>query len=262
LDASVAPALVLKDVEAGYGEGPVLRDFNLTVAAGEVYALLGPNGAGKSTAARVACGLIPVRRGRATAGEGAPRRGRIGLAPQDCALFPALTPRENVAAVAALCGLPRSNRPAAVERALALTGCAPRADEPVHSLSGGWRRRANLSAALVGRQTWLPGGWRHAWANGLNRQVRAAVSRVGGGDVSASQATPFPEASSASVKKPAWPWRTEKAGRPFAAQSYWKKNMRTPARVACWVISIWNFSVSPALGMPPSWKVISHPRRR
>ena len=91
------------------------------------------------------------RRGRATAGEGAPRRGRIGLAPQDCALFPALTPRENVAAVAALCGLPRSNRPAAVERALALTGCAPRADEPVHSLSGGWRRRANLSAALVGR---------------------------------------------------------------------------------------------------------------
>nr|WP_292137371.1 ATP-binding cassette domain-containing protein [Brevundimonas sp.] len=64
------------------------------VAAGEVYALLGPNGAGKSTAARVACGLIPVRRGRATAGEGAPRRGRIGLAPQDCALFPALTPRE------------------------------------------------------------------------------------------------------------------------------------------------------------------------
>ena len=151
MDASVAPALVLKDVEAGYGEGPVLRDFNLTVAAGEVYALLGPNGAGKSTAARVACGLIPVRRGRATAGEGAPKRGRIGLAPQDCALFPALTPRENVATVAALCGVPRPDRPAAVERALALTGCGPRADQPVHSLSGGWRRRANLSAALVGR---------------------------------------------------------------------------------------------------------------
>ena len=38
-----------------------------------------------------------------------------------------------------------------MERALALTGCGPRADQPVHSLSGGWRRRANLSAALVGR---------------------------------------------------------------------------------------------------------------
>ncbi|RVU45090.1 glycosyltransferase family 4 protein [Rubrivivax rivuli] len=36
------------------------------------------------------------------------------------------------------------------------------------------------SAALVGRQTWLPGGWRHAWTNGLNMQVRAAVSRAGG----------------------------------------------------------------------------------
>ncbi|WP_374390568.1 ATP-binding cassette domain-containing protein, partial [Brevundimonas sp.] len=50
LGSSVAPALVLSGIEAGYDGRPVLRDFSLTVDAGEVYALLGANGAGKSTA--------------------------------------------------------------------------------------------------------------------------------------------------------------------------------------------------------------------
>jgi ABC-2 type transport system ATP-binding protein len=151
LGSSVAPALVLSGIEAGYDGRPVLRDFSLTLDAGEVYALLGANGAGKSTAARVACGLLPVRRGRVAVGDGAPARARIGLAPQDSALFPALTPRENVAVTARLCGVARHDRRAAVDRALDLTGCGPRADQPVRTLSGGWRRRANLSAALVGR---------------------------------------------------------------------------------------------------------------
>ncbi|WP_312599655.1 ATP-binding cassette domain-containing protein, partial [Brevundimonas sp.] len=73
------------------------------------------------------------------------------LAPQDSALFPALSPRENVAVTARLCGVARKDRRAAVDRALDLTGCGPRADQPVRTLSGGWRRRANLSAALVGQ---------------------------------------------------------------------------------------------------------------
>lgn len=145
------PALVLSGVEAGYDGQPVLQDFSLTVNAAEVYALLGANGAGKSTVARVACGLLPVRQGRISVGDGARARARVGLAPQDCALFPALSPRENVDVTARLCGVPRNGRGAAVDRALALTGSGPRADQPVHTLSGGWRRRANLSAALVGR---------------------------------------------------------------------------------------------------------------
>lgn len=151
LESSVAPALVLSKVEAGYDGRPVLKSLDLTVNAGEVYALLGANGAGKSTAARVACGLLPVRRGRVSAADGGRRRPRIGLAPQDSALFPALTPRENVEVVARLCGVARKERRAAVDRALALTGCGPQADQPVQALSGGWRRRANLSAALVGQ---------------------------------------------------------------------------------------------------------------
>ena len=151
MGSSVAPALSLSRIEAGYDGKAVLQDLSLILNSGEVYALLGANGAGKSTVARVACGLLPVRQGRVSVGDGARARARVGLAPQDCALFPALSARENVEVTARLCGVARSNRRSAVDRALALTGSGPRADQPVHTLSGGWRRRANLSAALVGQ---------------------------------------------------------------------------------------------------------------
>lgn len=149
--SSVAPALVLSGIEAGYNGRSVLQDFSLSVSAGEIYALLGANGAGKSTVVRVACGLLPVRRGRLAVGAGGKARARIGLAPQDTALFAALSPRENVEVTAQLCGVARGERRAAVDRALELTGCGPCADQPVRTLSGGWRRRANLAAALVGQ---------------------------------------------------------------------------------------------------------------
>jgi len=143
--------LVLSKIEAGYGSRSVLQDFSLTIPTGEIYALLGANGAGKSTVVRVTCGLLPVRRGRVAVGGETNRGGRIGLAPQDSALFPALSPRENVEVTAQLCGVAKGDRRAAVDRALDLTGCSPCADQPVRTLSGGWRRRANLAVALVGQ---------------------------------------------------------------------------------------------------------------
>lgn len=110
LGSDVAPALSLSGVDAGYDGRSVLSDFSLSIAVGEVYALLGANGAGKSTVARVASGLLPARRGRVVLGKGGGPRGRIGLAPQDSALFPALSPRENVDVTARLCGVPKRDR--------------------------------------------------------------------------------------------------------------------------------------------------------
>jgi ABC-2 type transport system ATP-binding protein len=155
LGSSVAPALVLSSIDAGYEGRAVLQDFNLTVPAGEIYALLGANGAGKSTVARVACGLLSVSRGRVAVGKVTNSAAHIGLAPQDSALFPALSARENVEVTAQLCGVSKSGLRAAVERALDLTGCGPCADQPVRTLSGGWRRRANLAVALVGQPVLL-----------------------------------------------------------------------------------------------------------
>lgn len=157
--ADGAPALRLNHVSAAYGSRAILADLSLSVDRGEAYALLGPNGAGKSTAARVACGLLNPSSGSVdvaglalTAAHG---KGRIGLAPQDCALFSALTIRENLEVMADLGGVARAARSGAVVRALALASCTDRADERVGALSGGWRRRANLAAALVCRPALL-----------------------------------------------------------------------------------------------------------
>ncbi|RZJ80155.1 MAG: ATP-binding cassette domain-containing protein, partial [Brevundimonas sp.] len=89
LESEAAPALVLRGVEAGYERQAVLQGFDLTVQAGDVYALLGANGAGKSTVVRVACGLLPARRGSVQIGGGTQGTARIGLAPQEIALYPA-----------------------------------------------------------------------------------------------------------------------------------------------------------------------------
>lgn len=177
MESSVSPALVLSGVAAGYDAQPVLRDFSLTVRAGEVYALLGANGAGKSTVARVACGLLPVRCGQVVVGVGSRKRARIGLAPQDCALFPALSPRENLEVTARLAGVARGDRRAAVDHALRVTGCGPRADQPVRTLSGGWRRRANLSAALIGAPGLLVADEPTEGVDGATRLVLSSALR-------------------------------------------------------------------------------------
>lgn len=150
--ADPVPAVRLAGVCAAYGRRQVLSGLSLSIAPGEAYALLGPNGAGKSTAARVVCGLMKPSAGSVAFAQGrtaAGRRRQVGLAPQDCALFSALTVRENLHVMARAGGVSRERRPGAVDRALDLARCTERADEPVKTLSGGWRRRANLAAALV-----------------------------------------------------------------------------------------------------------------
>ena len=163
--AKAITPLKLADVHAGYRGKPVLKGLSLTIASGEAYALLGPNGAGKSTAARVACGIVRPERGSvAVLGECPGRGGRggrhVGLAPQEVALFGALTIRENLTAVARLATASahrpsRSSMETAVLAAMADTDCMERADDRVSLLSGGWRRRANLAAALVNRPALL-----------------------------------------------------------------------------------------------------------
>jgi ABC-2 type transport system ATP-binding protein len=78
-------------------------------------------------------------------------RREIGIAPQEIALYPHLTVSENLDVFAALAGVSRAERPSAVARAMDATVCAERAGERLDHLSSGWRRRANLAAAIVHR---------------------------------------------------------------------------------------------------------------
>lgn len=148
------PPLVIQGLEAGYGPLAVLRGIDLTISAGSVTVLTGPNGAGKSTLVRAICGRLAPKAGRIAVCGHAPdqreARRHIGLAPQEIALYGALTVAENLAVFAELAGLGPAEGRARVERVMARTGIAARQDERIDRLSGGWQRRANLAAALMG----------------------------------------------------------------------------------------------------------------
>lgn len=146
--------LAIVGLRAGYGARDVLAGVTLTVGPGTVSALIGPNGAGKTTLVRAICGRIAPRAGAvevcgrpAAQGEA---RARIGLAPQDIALYRPLTIAENLAIFARLAGVARRDVPDCIARVMARTGIAERRDERIDRLSGGWQRRANVAAALVG----------------------------------------------------------------------------------------------------------------
>jgi ABC-2 type transport system ATP-binding protein len=139
-----------------YGNQAALDQVDLELAGGEVYALVGRNGAGKSTLAKAAIGALALDAGTVEVLGADPTRDRdarreIGVAPQEIALYPHLTIAENLDAFAALAGMARADRPAAIARAMNETACAERAGARVAHLSGGWRRRANLAAAIVHR---------------------------------------------------------------------------------------------------------------
>jgi ABC-2 type transport system ATP-binding protein len=148
--------LRLEKAARRYGNHIALDQIDLELASGEVYALVGRNGAGKSTLAKAAIGALALDSGSVRVLGADPGRDRtvrrdIGIAPQEIALYPHLTVAENLDAFAALAGLPHAARASAVRRAMDEAACAERAGEQVDHLSGGWRRRANLAAAIVHR---------------------------------------------------------------------------------------------------------------
>ncbi|HTW51550.1 MAG TPA: ABC transporter ATP-binding protein [Stellaceae bacterium] len=148
--------LRLDQISRRYGNRIALDQVTLELTAGEVYALIGRNGAGKSSLAKAAIGALALDAGLVQILGADPRddlkvRRAIGIAPQDVALYPHLTISENLNAFAALAGLSRRERAAAVAHAMDDAVCAERADERVDHLSGGWQRRANLAAAIVHR---------------------------------------------------------------------------------------------------------------
>jgi ABC-2 type transport system ATP-binding protein len=133
----------------------VLAEVSFEVQAGEVVGLLGPNGAGKSTALAILATLLPPDEGHvAVAGHALPRdasaaRRMLGYVPQDAALYPTLTGRENLRFFGRMLGLDARAGADATRRALDLVGLASRADDAVETYSGGMRRRLNLACGIL-----------------------------------------------------------------------------------------------------------------
>lgn len=138
-----------------YGSVVAVDGVSLSAAAGETVGLLGPNGAGKTTTVSMIGGLVRPDSGsvkidgRPFQGDTDPDKRRIGLVPQDLALFDELPARENLLLFAALYDLSGPAARKAIGEALELVGLADRSRDRVRTYSGGMKRRLNLAAALL-----------------------------------------------------------------------------------------------------------------
>src|SRR5262245_20498705 len=151
-----AAGLDLSDIHHAYDGTPVVRDFALTVAPGELVCLLGPSGCGKTTVLRLVAGLEPLQRGRiAVAGRVVAEPGRdqppeargVGFVFQDVALFPHLDIAGNVGF-----GLRRigpGEKRSRIEAMLSRVHLDGFIHAWPHQLSGGQQQRVALARALA-----------------------------------------------------------------------------------------------------------------
>ncbi len=149
--------LEVSDARRSYAGGPPALDgLSLEVRAGEILALLGPNGAGKTSLIRAICGRVRLDSGTLSLGGRDPRRDpqarrQLGLVPQEVALYPELTARENLELLARLAGLAPAAAGRAAREALEWIGLAERAHSRARELSSGMKRRLNLAAGVLHR---------------------------------------------------------------------------------------------------------------
>ncbi len=147
--------LRVTDAHKAYGAVQALAGVSLGLEQGELLALLGPNGADKTTLVRALAGRVRLDSGaielfgRALAGS----RGReaLGIVPQEVALYPLLTARENLEAFGRLNGLGGRDHAGRVAWALGWTALGDRAREPVQRFSGGMKRRLNIACGVLHR---------------------------------------------------------------------------------------------------------------
>ena len=138
-----------------YGDRTVVDDVTFTVAPGETYGLLGPNGAGKTTTISMIAGILSADAGtvRVAGNEVAPShprsRAAIGLVPQEIALYPDLSGRDNLMFFGRLQGMKRAELKERVDQVLDVVGLADRAGDPLEEYSGGMKRRCNIAAGLL-----------------------------------------------------------------------------------------------------------------
>lgn len=132
-----------------------VRGIDLTIHHGEIYSLLGPNGAGKTTTISMLCGLLPPTsgeafvNGHAVAEELLDVKRSLGFVPQDIALYPSLTARENLRFWGQMYGLGGPQLKERIQTVLAIVALEDRADDRIESYSGGMKRRINIAVGLL-----------------------------------------------------------------------------------------------------------------
>ncbi|MEJ5277322.1 MAG: ABC transporter ATP-binding protein [Thermogemmata sp.] len=147
--------LVWEEVSIRYGSYRVVDGVSLAVHSGELVALTGPNGSGKSTLLSVAAGVREADAGRVLV-RGLERKAdpvayarQVGWSPQQCGLYDELTVEENLRFFGRLQGLGGNRLHQNLQRVMGQLGLGSRRRQRVGTLSGGWKQRVNIAAALV-----------------------------------------------------------------------------------------------------------------
>ncbi|RYF45536.1 MAG: ABC transporter ATP-binding protein [Cytophagaceae bacterium] len=156
MSAKPAP-LKIERLHVNLSHREVLKGLSVEIAKGEVFGLLGSNGAGKTTLIRSICGRVKASAGSISiAGhQGKAALRQIGLVPQELALYSHLTARENLTVFGRLSGLSARDAISAVEWASEAADIKQHLNDRVEILSGGWKRRVNIAAAILHRPALL-----------------------------------------------------------------------------------------------------------
>jgi len=149
--------LVAEDLHKSFGQTQAVRGITFGIRQGEVFSLLGPNGAGKTTTISILSCLIEPTSGDATVAGHSVRREplhvkrAIGVVPQDIALYPTLSARENFLFWGRMYNLGGIELRKRVEEVLEKVGLRERAGDRIEAFSGGMKRRINLAVGLLHR---------------------------------------------------------------------------------------------------------------
>jgi ABC-2 type transport system ATP-binding protein len=153
--SGVEQLLVCRDLRKRFGARTAVDGISFHIDAGETYGLLGPNGAGKTTSIAMVCGLLERDGGEVTvAGQAmdisaVEAKSAIGYVPQDLAIYPDLSARENLRFFGKLQRLTGKQLDERVAAVLELTGLVERADDVTEDYSGGMKRRLNIGIGLL-----------------------------------------------------------------------------------------------------------------
>ncbi|HEV7556173.1 MAG TPA: ABC transporter ATP-binding protein [Kofleriaceae bacterium] len=149
------PVLSVRKLGKDYGARTAVASLDLDVLRGEILGLLGPNGAGKTTTISMACGVVTPSRGSveicgvSLAKSPYAAKRKLGLVPQELAVYEELSSHQNLAYFGALYGLSGDTLAKRIRWALGVVGLEDRAREPVTGFSGGMKRRLNIACGLV-----------------------------------------------------------------------------------------------------------------
>ena len=148
-------AIEVKNLKKSFGDFQAVQGASFNANSGEVLSLLGPNGAGKSTTISMLSGLLAPTEGDASimghsvTKEPEAAKASLGVVPQDIALYPDLSARENLVFWGKMYGLRGAVLKSRVDEVLEVIGLADRQKDHVGKFSGGMKRRVNIGAALL-----------------------------------------------------------------------------------------------------------------